>query len=552
MQARRALCRVATTQRNVVHRSNFSAATLPRTIILRNSPRMQCVRQHVPTGIRGLASTSGTSDFLNRHNIAVNDLSTRVTEFHSNNQKFRISHGSTNSTRQTSKGPHILDVSGLNKVLKVDVERKIAYVEPNVPMDRLVEATLPYGLVPPVVMEFPGITAGGGYAGTAGESSSFKHGFFNHTIESVEMILATGEVVKCSPTERSDLFYGAAGAVGSFGVTTLIELRLEPAKKFVETTYHPVINMQDAIATLEKATADHSLDYVDGIMFSKTQGAVVTGRMTDTPSPNLRVQTFSSAWDPWFYQHVQGQISKSGTEPVVEAVPLAEYLFRYDRGGFWVGDMAFKYFNFPYNKFTRWFLDDFTHTRMMYTALHASGESKRCIIQDLALPYSTAEKFVDYTSSELDIFPLWLCPLKRTQQPTMHPYTREDKELMLNIGVWGFGPNNRAEFVKANRNLEAKLRELGGMKWLYAQTYYTESEFWEQFDRKWYDELREKYGATNLPSVYDKVKASPEKEDAPEKFLEKWPWAGFYGIWKAIQSKTYIQARNAAWRQWVK
>jgi delta24-sterol reductase len=201
MQARRALCRVATAQRNVVHRSNFSATTLPRTTILNHSPLTRSVVRNISAATRGFASTSRTNDFLNQHNVAVNDLSTRVAEFHSNKQKFRISHGSTNSTRQTSKGPHVLDVSALNKVLKVDVDRKIAYVEPNVPMDRLVEATLPYGLVPPVVMEFPGITAGGGYAGTAGESSSFKHGFFNYTIESVEMILATGEVVKCS-TER--------------------------------------------------------------------------------------------------------------------------------------------------------------------------------------------------------------------------------------------------------------------------------------------------------------------------------------------------------------
>ncbi|KAI4788880.1 FAD binding domain protein [Aureobasidium sp. EXF-8845] len=278
MQARRALCRIATAQRNVVYRSNFSAATLPRTTILNNSPPLRSVGRSIP-GAREFASVSSNNGFLSQHNVAVNDLSSRVAEFHSNKQKFRISHGSTNSTRQTSKGPHVLDVSALNKVLKVDADRKIAYVEPNVPMDRLVEATLPYGLVPPVVMEFPGITAGGGYAGTAGESSSFKHGFFNHTIESVEMILATGEVVKCSPTERSDLFYGAAGAVGSFGVTTLIELRLEAAKKFVETTYHPVTDMQDAIKVLEKATADHSLDYVDGIMFSKNQGAIVTGRV---------------------------------------------------------------------------------------------------------------------------------------------------------------------------------------------------------------------------------------------------------------------------------
>ena len=44
-------------------------------------------------------------------------------------------------------------------------------------MDRLVESTLKYNLIPPVVMEFPGITAGGGFAGTSGESSSFKYGF---------------------------------------------------------------------------------------------------------------------------------------------------------------------------------------------------------------------------------------------------------------------------------------------------------------------------------------------------------------------------------------
>jgi FAD/FMN-containing dehydrogenase len=46
-------------------------------------------------------------------------------------------------------------------------------------------------------MEFPGITVGGGYSGTSGESSSFKHGYFDQTINWVEMVLATGEIVRC-------------------------------------------------------------------------------------------------------------------------------------------------------------------------------------------------------------------------------------------------------------------------------------------------------------------------------------------------------------------
>lgn len=114
-------------------------------------------------------------------------------------------------------------------------------------MDRLGEETMRPGLVPPVVMEFPGITVGGGYAGTSGESSSFKHGYFDRTINWIEMVLATGDVVTCSISKKPDLFYSAAGAVGSLGVITLIELKLHETKKYVETTYHPVSSISEVI-----------------------------------------------------------------------------------------------------------------------------------------------------------------------------------------------------------------------------------------------------------------------------------------------------------------
>jgi Delta24-sterol reductase len=104
---------------------------------------------------------------------------------------------------------------------------------------------------------------------------------------------------------------------------------------------------------------------------------------------------------------------------------------------------------------------------------------------------------------------------------------------MLNIGLWGFGPKNHDEFVRKNRDLERKLKELGGMKWLYAHTYYTEENFWEQFDRPWYENLRAKYNATSLPSVYEKVKVDVEAEKKAEKengsfFCTKWLFNGFY------------------------
>jgi FAD/FMN-containing dehydrogenase len=96
------------------------------------------------------------------HKAKVNEISLRVKDYYKNNLPFRIYHGSTNSTRIASfKRSEMVDASTLNHVLSVDSEKMSAIVEPNVPMDKLVRETLKYNLVPPVIMEFPGITVGG-------------------------------------------------------------------------------------------------------------------------------------------------------------------------------------------------------------------------------------------------------------------------------------------------------------------------------------------------------------------------------------------------------
>ncbi|TGJ81372.1 hypothetical protein E0Z10_g7391 [Xylaria hypoxylon] len=546
---------------------------------------------------------------MERHRQAVRLIAATVRGYFEQSIPFRIMHGSTNSTRPAhlKSQARFVDIGALKNVLEVDTSRRVALVEPNVPMDRLVESTLRHGLVPPVVMEFPGITAGGGFAGTAGESSSFKHGYFDQSVNAVEILLPDGEVVVAKPGNRrsgvrsesaganraelvntklgegedpekyADLFHGAAGAVGTLGITTLLELQLIEAKRFVRTTYRRTTTTAEAIRAVREECRKPGNDYVDGILFSEGHGVIVSGEMTDELPAGEKVRTFSNPWDPWFYMHVRNitkglpsftstatpstsNTASQGT--VTEYIPLAEYLFRYDRGGFWVGEAAFDYFRpVPFTRFFRWFLDDFLHTRMLYRALHASGESARFFVQDLGIPYDTAEEFITHTTKSLDIWPLWLCPLKTPKGPSFHPHVRNSSSAggvagsdteMLNIGVWGWGPKDKADFVRVNRALEAKVNELGGMKWLYAHTYYSEPEFWDAFGgRAAYEALRTKYRATSLPSVYDKVKVrDDEAANQGWKPLVKslWPVGGLYGIWKGIQSKDYMLHRHSTWR----
>ena len=410
---------------------------------------------------------------MDRHIEAVATIVTKVRQFYNRKEAFRIYHGSTNSTRASSiHHDRMIDISHLSRVLEVDTEARTVLVEPNVPMDQLVKATLEYGLIPPVVMEFPGITVGGGFAGTGGESSSFRYGFFDRTVNWIEIVLANGDVVKASETERPDLFHGAAGTFGTLGVTTLLEVRLLKATTHVELTYFPMVGLSEMIQKIREAQGNSSNDFVDGILFAKDQGVVIVGCLKDISQNDagIKVQRFSRAKDPWFYLHAEKIFAKSTITvkearpitPTTEVVPLVDYLFRYDRGGFWVGYYAFKYFMTPFNRVTRWALDKYMHTRVMYHALHESGHAQKYIIQDLALPYPTAQEFLDYIDKAFGYYPLWLCPLRESGQVSMHPHKSNREEtkspqMLLNVGVWGPGPSSHDAFVDVNRKLEHKV-----------------------------------------------------------------------------------------------
>lgn len=502
---------------------------------------------------------------MDAHRIAVDAIATNVRSFYDRQEVFRIYHGSTNSTRQSQyRRDNIIDTSKLTSVLLIDCEKKTALVEPNVPMDSLVKATLSYGLVPPVVMEFPGITAGGGFSGTSGESSSFRYGFFDRTVNWIEIVLPNGEKVTASSEDKPDLFRGAAASFGTLGVITLLEIQLIEAKKYVELTYYTVPSMSQAMEKIEEATGDASNEYLDGIVFAKNQIVICSGRLTNVVQGGANIQRFTRPSDPWFYLHAK-KVASQATGSVVEAIPLVDYLFRYDRGGFWVGMYAFKYFVTPFNRVSRYILDKFMHTRVMYHALHQSGHSKQYIIQDVAVPYPAADEFVDWLHDNFGHYPLWLCPLRQRGKAVDSPQgllagkvDPDAPEYLLNFGVWGPGPQNRQEFVKANRRLEQKVQELQGKKWLYAHAYYTEDEFWSIYDRKEYDALRIKYRATFLPSIYDKVKVDvvAEARAAQESwivwlvtiFWSIWPLSGLYGVYKAWIGGDYLLPKESVWK----
>lgn len=485
---------------------------------------------------------------LAAHHDRTERISSQVKQFHERQEPFRIYHGSTSSTRRSVYDPNkVIDTSDMSNILFVDTEKRIGLIEPNVSMEKLVDATLPLGLVPLVVMEFPSITVGGGFSGTSGESSSFREGVFDNTVNWIEIVLGNGDIVRASPSEYSDLYHGSAGCFGTLGVVTLLEVRLVDAKSLVELEYCPVSGIAEAIQTVESYTANPGTQYLDGIMFSKQSGIIIAGRMVD-PSKSqsgLRIQRYSRSWDQWFYLRAEEINANSKGEIVKELVPIRDYLFRFDRAAFWGGKFCFQYFMTPFNRFTRWALDSLLHTKTMYSALHRSGLANEYIVQDIGFPYESVPAFVEYLDRDFGLYPLWLCPLKMREPISLSPRLAPYKNLncrdgkILNIGIWGPGPRDRADFVNANRRIEAKTKELGGLKCLYAHSYYTEEEFWSIYDKTKHDQLRNKYHAALIPSIFQKATTNDKSADdgSLSQYVKTiWPIRGLYGALSILLS----------------
>ncbi|MCP6719166.1 MAG: FAD-binding protein [Patescibacteria group bacterium] len=434
------------------------------------------------------------------HNETINGIAHKIRRHvkSGSNKKLRFKHGRTHSTSSTrnqeDENYHFIDFSSLNHFIEINKSEGWLSVEPNVPMDKLAKETLKHGFLPPVVMEFPGITVGGGIQGAALESSSYKWGQFNDIALEYEIITGAGEVITATPQNNNDIFYGLSGSYGSLGLLTLAKIRVIPVKKYVRLTYFRTEGKENVLERIRQEIGNQANDFVEGIIFDAQNSVIITGEFSDEKS--LPIQTFSKATDPWFWRHAQKITEKQ--DKYQELVPIYDYLFRYDRGSFWMGEYTFPRLHLPHNKITQFLLNPFMNTRRLYDALHALKVSKSYFIQDVYFPFDKAIDCLEYNEEKLDIYPLWLCPVKpTTTSQKLSPHFNK-ASVILDIGIWGQPKNIQENYFEINKDFEKFVTEKNARKMFYAETFYTEEEFWGIYNKDWYTELRNKYHADKI------------------------------------------------------
>jgi FAD/FMN-containing dehydrogenase len=120
----------------------------------------------------------------------------------------------------------MIDVSPM-KGVRIDPQERTARVQAGVLLGELDKETQVFGLAAPsgIVTHtgVAGLTLGGGIGWIMR-----KHGLSVDKLRRVDLVTAEGELVKASPDENPELFWGVRGAGANFGIVTEFEFDLVP------------------------------------------------------------------------------------------------------------------------------------------------------------------------------------------------------------------------------------------------------------------------------------------------------------------------------------
>lgn len=140
-----------------------------------------------------------------------------------------------------------------DKILFFDTTTGIFECQSGLTLDQILEVIVPKGWFLPVTPGTKFITVGGGVASDVhGKNHHIDGSFSNHILE-MEMVLASGETITCSPELHSDLFEATCGGMGLTGIISRVKFQLKKIEtSFIRQKQIKAESLEDLIRLFEE------------------------------------------------------------------------------------------------------------------------------------------------------------------------------------------------------------------------------------------------------------------------------------------------------------
>lgn len=366
-----------------------------------------------------------------------------------------------------------IDASSLRHILSVDPATRTCVAEPGVTFKTIVRATLPHGLAPTVVPELEGITLGGAVAGCAVESMSYRHGGFFDSVEELEVITGTGDVLVCSEQHEPHAFHMLHGSYGTLGIVTRLRFRLVPAKPYVRMTYLRHRDFAAFHAALRHHCEAGEHDFIDGIIHAPDHLTLCLGDFA-ADAPYLS----DYRWLDVFY--------KSTRERAVDYLTAEDYFFRYDTECHWL-TRTVPGLEHPAVRLLagKLILGSTNLIRWSNRLAPLLGKIKKRpdVVVDLFIPDRRFADFYAWYEREPRFFPLWVIPYRL---PRFYPWladqhvARMQDTLLIDCAIYGL--TNDLPDRDWSAVLEQKTFECDGVKTLISRNHYTRERFFQIYN----------------------------------------------------------------------
>ncbi len=169
-------------------------------------------------------------------------------------------------------GGIVVSFERMDHVVDIDTVGHVAVVQPGVQLDELDAALAPHGLVYPVRPGEYSASLGGNVSTNAGGMQAVKHGVTRHHVLGLELVLATGEVLRTGGrTVKSssgyDLTQLVIGSEGTLALVTEVTLKLQPRPPHAATVLAPFSTLEEVAAAVPQVIArgvgPSVLEYID-------------------------------------------------------------------------------------------------------------------------------------------------------------------------------------------------------------------------------------------------------------------------------------------------
>jgi FAD/FMN-containing dehydrogenase len=170
---------------------------------------------------------------------------------------------------------------GVRHVQRFDAATGVLTADAGLTFDDMLRQFVPLGWFPPVTPGTKHVTLGGAVAADIHGKNHHRDGSFGRHVIDVELVLADGRRLRCSPRAEAELFWATIGGMGLTGMIVSVTVQLIPIETaWIAAQHFKAPDLESAFRWLEDSDHDdhYTVAWIDCLSRGRSLGRSVVMR----------------------------------------------------------------------------------------------------------------------------------------------------------------------------------------------------------------------------------------------------------------------------------